>query len=300
MPPPSKKHAAVLGFPLDAYIRISAGGEHGQFGTEWWFRKGHVLLRASDEQRHHVFQVGAFTVVFSDPRRLFVRFRWATFGVLFIALHAPHRATEQHLVDARWKETLELTFRFRRADCAIVAGDWNCALDQVESQHVGCHGAEAEDDAGAYAHRLIVAAGCWLLSTFAQCHRGDTSTYTQKRGGSRCRLDFVGVPCAWGSEGVRSQTLPEVHVANAVANHNAVAAYVELTLEYPGARGSVKDRRFPLELITALEHATEVQALRDTAHAHAAIVTSHVQQRLSEMKGKGKARPHHAYLTETT
>ena len=87
------------------------------------FRAGHVLPQASDPNQNHMFRADAFTAVFADCRRSFVRFGRVTFGVLFIALHAPHRAID--LLSAWWQETIDsdMTFKYR-------------ALGRVESQQV--------------------------------------------------------------------------------------------------------------------------------------------------------------------
>ena len=93
------------------YLRYASGAMKGQFGTEIWFWKQHpVLLRrltaAADQ-----FRPEALTVLVADERRLFIRFSGSRVSVLFVALHGPHRAVEQCVVDRWWRETKSLFAR---------------------------------------------------------------------------------------------------------------------------------------------------------------------------------------------
>ncbi|CAE7855375.1 unnamed protein product [Symbiodinium sp. KB8] len=155
---------------VGGFLRYAAGSERGQFGTEWWFLDGAPLTQADNPARQHCFEAQALTTVFADCRRLFIRYSRPGMHILFISLHAPHRATEHHLLEVWWRTTLSLVFQHRRSDWIVVAGDFNCALGSIESRHVGPLAAEEEDLSGAFARRMLRAADCWAPSTFEFCH----------------------------------------------------------------------------------------------------------------------------------
>ncbi|OLP98061.1 hypothetical protein AK812_SmicGene19515 [Symbiodinium microadriaticum] len=219
---------------VGGFLRYAAGSERGQFGTEWWFLDGAPLTQADNPARQHCFDAQALTIVFADCRRLFIRYSRPGMHILFISLHAPHRATEHHLLEVWWRTTLSLVFQHRRSDWIVVAGDFNCALGSIESRHVGPLAAEEEDLSGAFARRMLRAADCWAPSTFEFCHVGGHTTYVQKRNGRGCRVDYVCLPCAWQAAAVTSSLMPEVNAAHATIDHTAVMADCKVALTLPG------------------------------------------------------------------
>ena len=118
---------------VGGFLRYAAGSERGQFGTEWWFLDGAPLTKTADSDRQYRFEAQALTTVFADCRRMFIRYSRPGMHILFVSLHAPHRATEHHILEEWWRTTLNLVFQHRRNDWLIVAGDFNCALGSIGS-----------------------------------------------------------------------------------------------------------------------------------------------------------------------
>ncbi|CAE7291716.1 unnamed protein product [Symbiodinium sp. CCMP2456] len=228
---------------VGGYLRYASGSERGQYGTEWWFLEGASLIDAADDGRCLKFEVNACCVVVADVRRLFVRVGKPGFHVLFIALHAPHRATEPHKLESWWQDTIQLAYKHRRQDPVIVAGDCNCAVGSIESNSVGTHASELEDMAGAFLHRLLRATECWIPATFEQCHFGPSATYVQKRNGHACRVDYIALPSRWRQTIASSWLCPEVNAGHATIDHTAVAVSCRADLAMPVQGSRVRDRQ---------------------------------------------------------
>ncbi|OLP87581.1 hypothetical protein AK812_SmicGene31189 [Symbiodinium microadriaticum] len=294
---------------VGGFLRYATGSDRGQFGTEWWFLDGEQFVMSNDNARSYRFEAQAFTTVHTDYRRLFIRYSRPGFCILFISLHAPHRATESHILEEWWRTTLGLIYKLRRRDPIVLAGDLNCAVGSLVSEHIGPQGAETEDASGAYAHRALRAAECWAPATFAHCHRGVSETYVQKRNGRKCRVDFVCIPRAWATADVHSKLLPDINAAHATIDHTAVLVACCARLALPGDLTRVKDRRFHAEPIMDPQNRVALQqALRAvpkvpwcvSAHAHVSIVTSHVQKCLEKFQAGPRNRPWHTYLQMPT
>ena len=296
-------------FRVGHFLRYAGGSTRGQFGTEWWFRDGAPIVTSAHPDKTYRFEASALTTVHEDNRRLFIRYSRRGLSMLFVSVHAPHRATEQHILEEWWHTTLDLVFKHRRQDKIVLAGDFNCALGSVVSSHVGPVGAETEDIPGAFAHRALRAAECWAPATFDHCHFGATTTYVQKRNGHPCRVDFVCIPQAWTAANVRSELAPGINAAHATIDHTAVLVDCQVVLALPGSAPRVKARKFSAEIVTDPQnHEALRQAIlaapqvpwHISAHARAALVTQHMQQCLTRLQTAPRTRPWHAYLQAET
>ena len=83
------------------YLRFCSGSEGGLFGNELWFKLGHVLVLADGGMcwfllmaADLVLERDDFCTRHADPSRLFVLYASAKTRVVFVSLHAPHRATK--------------------------------------------------------------------------------------------------------------------------------------------------------------------------------------------------------------
>ena len=185
----------------------------------------------------------------------------------------------------------------------------NASLGSITSRHVGPVAAEDEDIAGEYLHRLSKTYNLCFPSTMDQCHTGPSHTYVQKHGGQLCRPDFVAVPIDWTACDVSSYTAPDIHAAHSTPDHIAAFVQVRATFRAPPARSGLSRRTLPIEALTHPSNRDVVaQILREgpvvnwnvSVHAHAAILTRHVQEGLTRISQHSQRRPHHPYLSETT
>ena len=292
-----------------SYTRLCSGAERGQWGVEVWLRDGcAVLTHASGQAAASVRAVQA-TVLAADPRRLLVRILCKPMSFLLVALHGPHRAFERSHILIWWKETIGMIRHYLKNDVLIVAGDLNAALGSRPTAAVDTHAAETEDTAGECVQDLMEAFQLFCPSTFCQLHQGASFTYYQKKCDPVCRVDYILVPRDWQSSHVASSTLPCVHAGHAVQDHVAVCTHVEASLRaeaasLPWARGRIRaphimDSGCRAQIVQVLRTAPVVPWGVST-HAHAAIITEHVQRGLTRIQGKKTARPRHPHLSGDT
>ena len=271
---------------VGGFLRYASGAERGQWGTEWWFLDHHDLFQMSSNAAKISFQAQSFAVVHSDPRRLFIRFAHHPLKLLFIGLHAPHRATEKGIIEQWWRETRRLVRVHRQDDLVLLAGDCNASLGSVPSELIGTLGAEEEDLAGTHLHSLLQYIDCCVPATMPDHHSGATHTYTQKRGGHLSRIDYVCVPRLWLRGACRSTPLPGLHAARGCPDHVATGIWLSLPFQCASLRTPLRKRSFRVADVLAPEHAPAIeQALASvpsipwttSSHAHAAILVAHVQ-----------------------
>ncbi|CAE7861943.1 unnamed protein product, partial [Symbiodinium necroappetens] len=249
------------------------------------------------------------TVVYSDPRRMYLRITCPQMSFLVCAMHAPQRAIEAHLINSWWDETRTLVNHHRRQSLVILAGDVNSSVGSVTSAGVGDYGAEIEDDPGTRWRSLIDEVGCFAPCTFAAFQWGPTATYQHKRGGGTSRPDMIAIPATWASGILQAWVAPEVHVALATPDHLATCGSAKVHFMPAGKSKSTRKRHFPAQLFTDPGNREHIlQAFLSipsvpwgvSAHAHAAIVVSHLQTAFGAIKTRSPARPRHPYISEDT
>ncbi|CAE7947912.1 unnamed protein product, partial [Symbiodinium sp. KB8] len=226
-------------------------------------------------------------------------------GEIFADLLGPHA----HLISNWWDETRTLVNHHRRQSLVILAGDVNSSVGSVTSTGVGDHGAETEDDPGTRWRSLIEEVGCLAPCTFAAFQWGPTATYQHKRGGGTSRPDMIAIPATWASGILQAWVAPEVHVALATPDHLATCVSVKVDFMPAGQTKSTRKRHFPAQLFTDPGNREHIlQAFHSipsvpwgvSAHAHAAIVVSHLQAAFGAIKTRSPARPRHPYVSEDT
>ena len=292
------------------YLRFASGAERGQFGTEIWVREHHAIIGPSDKAKGGVcFDKPSFVTVYSDVRRLFLRFSNSQLSLLLVALHSPHRATEKSIISSWWHETSCLLHAHCRQSCLLISGDLNASLGGVTSAHVGGVSAEDEDLPESWVHDIARRFGLFLPATFADCHSGQSYTYTHKNGGHQCRPDFLLLPTAWACGRISSWCEPAIQAGHSTPDHVAACADVHFSSLWGPAELKLSKRKIRAVDICAPENQTAITELLRcvprvpwtvSVHAHAAIITKHVQDGLQRVAGPQAARPHHTYLTNDT
>ena len=292
------------------YLRYASGAERGQFGTEIWVREHHAVIGPSAKSKAGVcFDKASFVTVHSDARRLFLRFSSSQLSLLLVALHSPHRATEKSIISSWWHETSCLLHTHCRQSCLLIGGDLNASLGGVTSAHVGGVAAEDEDLPGGWVHDIARRFGLFLPATFADCHSGQSYTYTQKNGGHHCRPDFLLLPTAWASGQITSWCEPAIQAGHSTPDHVAACAAIHFRSLWSPAEVKLSKRKIRVADVCAPENQTAISDVfrnvpcvpwQVSVHAHAAIITKHVQDGLQRVAGSQAARPHHAYLSDAT
>ena len=292
-----------------AYTRLCSGAERGQWGVEVWLREGWPLLKRMDGQPTATLHATGAIVLFSDPRRIIVRLVCKPLSFLLVALHGPHRAFESARIADWWEDTTAKIRQFLRNDVLIVAGDLNAALGSRVTEAVGDLAAEPEDLAGEHVQELMTAFRLLCPCTFSQWHQGASFTYYQKKCDRVCRVDYILVPDEWRSGMLVSRTLPDIHAGHAVQDHIAVGLTFETQIT-AGASVPRRERRGPRAVdlcddnnrayITEVLRAAPAVPWHVSTHAHAAILTEHVQQGLAKLRPAAAGKPRHPYLSSDT
>ena len=290
------------------YHRFSSGALRGQWGTEIWFRVGSTLFQREVPQTSGVIKRSAIIDLYADPRRFLARLAVDGQSFLLVCLHGPNRATEAADIESWWDRTLELIHTHLRKDVLIVAGDMNASIGSVVSDHFDAVAAETEDPAGAKLHELALRFQLWGPATFFDHHRGASHTYVQKKNGRLCRPDFVLIPLAWRAGLITSWTDPAIHAAHPHQDHIAACLEIRLTVQVCSAPRPA-GRRIPASLITNPACREKIQQVllrvpavdwQVSSHAHAAIVTKHIQDGLQELSKSVPKQPRRHYLQEDT
>ena len=105
------------------FLRFCSGPLNGQYGCELWFKLGFRVFQADDLACE--FHESRFSLLYADPRRILIRFCQGRLSLVFASLHAPHRATEAHLISAWWAETTQICHEYAKDSALIIAGDLN-------------------------------------------------------------------------------------------------------------------------------------------------------------------------------
>ena len=273
-------------------------------------REGYAFVTDAEQQVPvHSLRARGVTTLLADPLRLILRVVCDGYRFVLAALHGPHRATEHSAIDAWWSDTLSHLRRVSNGDQLLLGGDLNAALGSITTDQIGDLAAELEDTAGYWVRSLARDQRLCLPATFAAFHKGASHTYVQKKSHCLIRPDFLLVPQTWCVGQIGSWTDPCIHAGHAVQDH--VAAIVDVLLffrntsraETPaGPRLSAQalldpDNQHRVRCV--LESAPPV-AWEISAHAHAAILTRHIQAGLAAISSDKATRPRHPYLTPGT
>ncbi|CAE7858636.1 unnamed protein product, partial [Symbiodinium necroappetens] len=294
----------------EGFLRICSGATKGQFGVELWFKVGcPVVISDEDSSALVTFEPASFTVLHADPRRLLVLFSAADVRFLFVALHAPHRGAEGHILDSWWSETLQLLEKHAARGSVFLLGDFNAAVGSLTSCSVGDHDADAQDPAGDFLHDTLQRLSLWLPATFSSVHDGPSGTYVQKRNQAESRIDFVAIPGFFSQSQVWSWIEPSIHAGQPIIDH--LAALVSVCARIVTSRGkpTTKRPRVNASLLLTPEGQACVAKVVTSApqvpwevgpDAHAALVVAHLQEGLKEVVAVQGKQPKHPYISQET
>ena len=291
------------------YLRYASAALRGQWGSEIWLLTDHPYLRDTQKGALNSLCAKAIVSLHSDPRRLILRLAARSHSLLLVCLHGPNRATEPAEIESWWTLTRQLIQQYRKHDHLIVAGDMNASVGSEMSSHFGDVCPELEDGPGRQLHELAVCQQMWGPSTFAAHHQGASHTYVQKKSGKQCRPDFVLLPVSWKAGCVASWVAPAIHAAHPHQDH--YAACVDVKMQLAGGQSA---ERYPRRVIKASifsdpQCVSQIQeVLRSTpavswdisTHAHAAIITKHLQDGLIRISKAAPKSPKQHYLQEDT
>jgi exonuclease III len=180
----------------DGFIVIASASEKGVGGCELWM--SHEEAFAQVDGRDVFWKDQDFTVLHSDPQRLFVRARNKVIKADMLVAHAPFVGCLEDIPSARswWKQTTVI-LRDRKNQYPVIAMiDANARVGLETSELVGDRGAENQNLATPLFLQFLVDGQFAVPSTFAEFHRGASTTWTQPRG-HKCRIDYVCVPMEW-------------------------------------------------------------------------------------------------------
>ena len=294
------------------FFRICSGAEGGSFGTEWWFRVGHPLLQLG--RRRVCLNPHQLVVHHASPRRLLVSLEPGHTKLFMLALHAPHRGAETHIISEWWEATMQICNQYVQDSECIIAGDMNAAIGSVCTPQVGDWAAEEEDMSGTLFRQLLQQRGAWVPASFGHLHSGQTWTYQQKRNGRLIRPDLIALPHSWWWGDVSSQVEVGIHAGQPAPDHHAVTVSVRATLFhacFPQQRAQSVHRRFDVEAISRPENrermAAILRSLPDipwevSAHSHAQQLVHHLQLGLQEAfpLTERQTRRKHTFLTDAS
>ena len=185
----------------------------------------------------------------------------------------------------------------------------NAAVGSIPTESIGNLDPEAEDTAGAQLSALAQCFRHWCPGTFASSHQGPSHTYHQKKNGRVCRPDMIFAPLQWASGLVRSFTAADIHAGHTTQDH--VAACADFSLALAGFRHAPMPVRRPIKAADIADPAlrSQVEAVLastprvpwgTSVHAHAAIVTKHLQEGLARLSADRPKRPKHPYISPDT
>ena len=290
------------------YTRFCSSGVKGQWGIEVWIQDGAKILTDSQGQTW-TLQVSRVTVLHTDPRRLLARINWGPVCFLVASLHGPHRVFERLHIQDWWLETHRLIKRFRKREYVLVGGDFNAAVGSQPTPHVGDLDPEPEDCAGEQMQVVAAEGDLFAPNTFATYHRGDSFTYYQKRSTCVLRTDYILLPTAWQVGSVESYTAPKIHAGHPSQDHVATCVDIDLTLVRPRARAEKGGRKIRASDVRDPANRDNIRDLlrsvptvpwQTSSHAHAAIVTKHVQDGLQQILPRKASSPKHPYIRPIT
>ena len=251
----------------------------------------------------------ALPFLHSAPRCLILQFCSGGVRINFASIHSPHRATESEKLADWWHEHADILRECAQSTTLVICGDCNACIGSVTSASVGSHDPETQDAAGECWHRVLDLCDLWCPCTFSECHSGQSWTFVAKAEPSPhpCRLCChpEGLEGRIGSP----QGCPEIHSAEITFDHCAVMVDLEVFVTTRGPPSATRSKRIDARALALPCNRDRIAQILSQApvvdwhvssHAHAAKLTSYLQDTLGQEFGCRQSLPRQPYITEGT
>ena len=185
------KRSAV--YESDTHIRLIAGANQGQGGTELWLLK-------RDPCTHKILASLRETIVLhANNELLLVRIRYAGLQMIVLTGHAPHTGRPLRDHEQFWDEVnVLLTTHQQHQLPFVLCLDANAHFDFEQHPAIGPLGLEERGNFAAkrFGEVLNKFELC-LPCTWPQAHVGNTWTWVSPANGHKARCDYIAIPLSW-------------------------------------------------------------------------------------------------------
>ena len=200
-------------------LRICGGHENKSCGVELWVNLDQPIGTQADGKKIH-FHKSDFQVVHCDPRRLLVKVECNDFGCWFFVGHGPHSGRPTHERNTWWSKTTDTLNSFLDQLPCFWMMDANAEPGEADNCTVFQNGLRSSRNTDLWRSCLQTFDMC--LPSTTCIHQGTRDTWTSIDGTSTHCLDYVAVPSTWLSSCTWSQVLPDLDLATAQDDHQAV------------------------------------------------------------------------------
>eukprot|EP00435_Cladocopium_sp_Y103_P024816 s1891_g6.t1 len=205
-------------------LRFSTGHVKGQYGIEVWFDMERPFTLGT-HGAGHLFHPSHFLIVYTDPRRMFLRCDTGQWTFWMLVLHAPHSGYDAQHRQRWWDETLEIVDQHHDGDTLFLLGDMNAAPGDEEAEIVCGPGFATSANTNDF-KRLLRHLDLHLPVT-TDLHSGSTCTWTNFDGTSEHCIDHIAIPRTWRSCCTMSTVLEDFDLATLHDDHKAIAIQLQ-------------------------------------------------------------------------
>ncbi len=274
-------------YQAEDFIRVVSGDESGHHGCEIWFNRRLPFARCQDAK--HYVEVSRITVLYHDPRQLFVKLQIGGAHLIVASLHAPHENTEVQIKEIWWKNFNQRLHRFRQQGKCILLGDFNARIGGQDGIHVGDLAEGLPNHNGDYLEMALQDHELWLPSTFSGVHSGLSRTWIHPKG-TTARLDYVVLDLCVKECATWSLVDEQIQVPNNTRDHLLIGNYLGWT-EKKGSGLTKKRISYDWPTMHTAEGKRHLQRLIQDlpevswdvdAHTHWQILEDHLHASLQE------------------
>ena len=272
------------------FISFVRGLSKGILEKSFGLRQGMQSLTRETE-RLVTFTKERFCVRHADPRQIFVNLTAEGTKLLFVSLHAPHRATEAHLIRDWWFETRRLCNEMGPNRLVLIG----VTLTPVWA--ASCHSVLGAKILTCRILPETLCISCFRALQVGYRHPFRNTTMPvldiqteKKRGQTLSRIDFIVLPLAWRNGEIASRVALDSNAGQPFLDHVAVLCDVKV-MNADVSKPPVKQRRrldakaiadpADWDVVRQLVASAPAVPWHVSSHVHAAILFNHLQERLS-------------------